>query len=186
MSIKVATTNQSEQKISHIDEAEKTVHPHVTQAQPISPTHHITHHEKAKFYSGEESVSLPSSALKRVRDLQAANDELQRHIAALRHDCSLSQDPLKIMNDIGYAQATVARNTGEIMNIFLQNEKRLAQIAELEKHNINLQQEITDTMSAFGVHNEQEKKIHCATGYFSAKTNLDHNVLLLQQLKNAA
>ena len=144
MSVKVLNKREQAAKETVKEVAEEQVHVH----------HHVSAKERKQFYTGEESSALTSANIKRVRDLQCANDELQRKIATLRHECSLSEDPLKVMNDIEYCNATIARNTGEILNIFTQNEKRMARIAELEKQNINLQQEITDTMSAFGSMND--------------------------------
>lgn len=177
MSIKVVNKREVKEEAKQTAE-EQVVHTH--------SHHHLSQQERMAFYSGAESASLTGSSMKRVRDLQAANDELQRQISTLRHECSLSADPLKIMNDIEYCSSTIARNTGEILHIFSQNEKRLARIAELERQNINLQQEVTDTMSSFGSNNDPDAKTQFASGYFNAKCILESNIVTLQQLKTAA
>lgn len=176
MAIRVVDKTEKKESVQHAA-AEQVMQAHV---------HHMSQQERLLFYTGQESSALTCSSIRRVRDLQCANDELQRKIATLRHECSSSEDPLKIMNDIEYCNATIARNTGEILNVFTQNEKRLAKIAELERQNINLQQEITDNMSAFATVVEQDKKTRFASEYFNAKSSFDNNIALLTQLKNAA
>src|SRR5579885_2030573 len=110
--------------VKTIDKVEKKeAVQHTAEAAATTHVMHMSQQERLLFYSGQESSSLTSGSMRRVRDLQCANDELQRKIATLRHECSLSEDPLKIMNDIEYCNATIARNTGEILNIFNQNEK---------------------------------------------------------------
>ncbi len=165
--------------------ARKEAIKHYTEEAPTHAHHHVS--EKLKFFSGEETnSSLPLSAQRRVRELQTGNKELQRQIAHLKHECSLSSDPLHIMNEIENANSTVAKNAGEILNIFTQNEKRLARIAELEKQNINLQQEITDNMAAFASISEQDKKSGFASGYYSARSTYENNLATLHQLKSAS
>jgi hypothetical protein len=168
---------ETKEEVKHVA-SEQTTHAH--------SHHHVSFHDKMLFFSGAESALLPVSWLQRVRELQTSNDELQRQVASLRHECSLSADPLKIMNDIQYATSTIAKNTGEILNLFRQNEKRLAHIAEIERQNLNLQQEITDTMSSFGSNNQQDKQTEFAAGYFNAKSSYENNAFTLQQLKSVA
>lgn len=168
----------SKEALNHVIEAH---------AVPNHAQHHVSHQDKVRFFSGEETTStLPLSSMRRVRELQTANKEIQRQIEHLRHECSLSSEPLRILNEIEHANSTVAKNTGEILNIFTQNEKRLARIADLEQQNINLQQEITDTMSSFSANSEQDKKTEFASGYFKAKSTYDNNIVMLNQLKSAA
>jgi DNA integrity scanning protein DisA with diadenylate cyclase activity len=161
----------------------KVVTEQLNAQQEASTTHvntHITTYERIKFYSGEDRASIQLNSLQQVRTLECANDDLQRQITHLKSD---TVDPLKTLADIDHCNAMIARNTGEILNVYAQNEKRLARINELEKQNINLQQEISDTQAAFGSSHDQDLKIKYASEYFGAKSSYDGNLVEIQELK---
>jgi hypothetical protein len=148
-----------------------------------NPAHRLFNHdERADFYVGSERMTLQMKQINRVRELQETNDNLQRQIARNEKEVLHSDDALAILAEIEHCNIMVARNTGEILNIYTQNEKRLQRIMELEAQNINLQQEMTDTQGKFITCHDMPQRTKFAAEFFLSKAQLEKNIAEIREL----
>ncbi len=142
----------------------------------------FTQEERAKFYTGYESLELQNVQVQRVRELQHENDLLQREIAAKELEVASCVDPLSLLADIEHRQTMIARNTGEILKIYRVNEERLKTIMDLEKQNIKLSADLVASQSKFISTNDMQQRTQIASEYFIVKSNLEHNLEVISDL----
>jgi hypothetical protein len=175
------TQQQKESLTAKVAEAPKSKEaPPAFIANPASTI--FTHDDRAEFYTGHERMTLQMRSIKRVRELQEANDNLQRQVSRNEKEISHSEDPLAILAEIEHCKIMIARNTGEIVNIYTGNEKRLKRIAELEAENINLQQEMSDTQGKFITCHDMIQRTKFAAEFFLTKTQYEKNIAEIHEL----
>lgn len=142
----------------------------------------FTQEERAKFYTGYESLELQNAQVHRVRELQHENDLLQREIAAKEVEVANCIDPLSLLADIEHRQTIIARNTGEILKIYRVNEERLKTIMDLEKQNVKLSADLVSSQSKFISTNDMQQRTQIASEYFIVKSNLERNLEVISDL----
>src|SRR6267154_2292254 len=147
---------------------------HTLIANPV--THLFNHDDRAEFYTGNERMTLKMRQIQRFRELQESNDNLQRQITGDEKELLHAEDPLAILAEIEHCNIMIARNTGEILNIYSQNEKRLKRIIELEAENINLQQEMSDTQGKFITCHDMSQRTRFAAEFFINKAHHEKNL----------
>lgn len=138
--------------------------------------------DRAKFYTGHERLELQASQVQRVRQLQEENDHLQREITAREKELIESKDPLIILADIEHRKTIIARNTGEILNIYARNEERLKKITQLQEETSSLKSELKSMQSQFINTNNMDEKTKFASDYFVLRTNIEKNTQELDNL----
>jgi hypothetical protein len=153
---------------------------HTLVANPVSRL--FTHDERAEFYTGNERMTLQMRQIQRVRELQESNDNLQRQVAQNEKELLHAEDPLSILAEIEHCNIIIARNTGETLNIYTQNEKRLKRIIELEAENINLEQEMSDTQGKFITCHEMSQRTKFAAEFFLNKAQHEKNLAEIREL----
>jgi hypothetical protein len=114
--------------------------------------------------------------------LQESNDSLQRQISRNEKEVLHSEDALSILAEIEHCNIMIARNTGEILNIYTQNEKRLQRIMELEAQNINLQQKMSDTQGEFITCHDMSQRTKFAAEFFTTKAQYERNLVEIREL----
>jgi hypothetical protein len=154
--------------------------PHTLIANPV--TRLFNHDDRAEFYTGNERMTLQMRQIQRVRELQESNDNLQRQVTRNEKELLHAEDPLSILAEIEHCNIMIARNTGEILNIYTQNERRLKRITELEAQNINLQQEMSDTQGKFITCHEMTQRTKFAAEFFVTKAQFEKNVAEIREL----
>jgi hypothetical protein len=138
--------------------------------------------DRAKFYTGHERLDLQASQVQRVRELQEENDHLQREINAREKELIESKDPLIILADIEHRRTIIARNTGEILNVYTRNEERLRKIGELEAENNKIKEEMKSMQARFINTNNMDEKTKFASDYFILRSNVEKNIQELNEL----
>ncbi len=149
-------------------------------ANPV--TRLFNHDDRAEFYTGCERMTLQTGQIQKVRELQESNDNLQRQVTRNEKELLHAEDPLAILAEIEHCNITIARNTGEILNIYTQNEKRLKRIMELEAQNINLQQEMSDTQGKFITCHDMSQRTRFAAEFFVNKAQYEKNLAEIREL----
>lgn len=144
--------------------------------------HKTSKQEIVEFYTGKDRMTLQVKNIHRVRELQENNDHLQRQVRENEISLSTSHDPLTIIAQIEQCNILISRNTGEILNIHIQNDRRLARIAQLEAENINLQQDITDFQGKFSNCHEINDRAGFASEFFLARAQYEKNVMEIREL----
>ncbi|MBS0604237.1 MAG: hypothetical protein JSS60_04275 [Verrucomicrobia bacterium] len=144
----------------------------------------FSHDDRAEFYTGNERVTLQMRPIQRVRELQEANDNLQRQVTRNEKELAHAEDPLAILAEIEHCNIMIARNTGEILNIYTQNEQRIKRIAELEAQNINLHQEMSDTQGKFITCHDMTQRTKFAAEFFITKAQYEKNVAEIRELSH--
>jgi len=139
--------------------------------------------ERAQFYTGSERLDLQGVHVQRVRELQEENDHLQREISAKEQEISNCQDPLAILADIEHRKIIVARNTGEILKIYLKNEERIKRIKELETKNARIQKEMMEMQGRFISTHNLDEKTKVASEFFILKCEIENNISEIAELK---
>jgi len=142
----------------------------------------FSHDDRAEFYTGGERMSLQMRQIQRVRELQESNDNLQRQVQRNEKELLLAEDPLTILAENEHCNIMIARNTGEILNIYTQNEKRLKRIMELEAENINLSQDMSDTQGKFITCHEMSQRTKIAAEFFVSKAQFEKNLAEIREL----
>ncbi len=166
------------QQATHVDG-----HLNVASVHEIKRT--FNHNERAHFYTGEERITLQNEYILRVRELQESNDNLQREIVTKEKQMVVSSDPLSILADVEHSKIMIARNTGEIVKIYIQDEERRKRIAELEEQNAKLRVQMIATQGKFITnHNMQERTQHAAD-FFLTKATYERNLAELIELCQA-
>lgn len=137
---------------------------------------------RVEFYNGSDRSSLQLRQIHRVRELQEINDNLQRQVRENEISLPTSSDPLSVIAQIEQCNILISRNTGEILNIHIQNERRLHRIAQLEAQNIDLQQEISDNQSKFSACQEIVARSQHASDFFLARAQYEKNLNEIRHL----
>ncbi|NGX39932.1 MAG: hypothetical protein KR126chlam1_01272 [Chlamydiae bacterium] len=138
--------------------------------------------ERAQFYGGHDRLDLQGNHVQRVRELQEENDHLQREIAAKEGEISESTDPLATLADIEHRKIIIARNTGEILKIYLKNEERMKRVKELESHNNQIQSQMMEMQGRFISTKDMEEKTKFASEFFILKSEIERNLLEISDL----
>lgn len=138
--------------------------------------------ERAQFYTGTERLDLQGSQVQRVRELQEENDHLQREIATKEMQIVDSADPLAILADIEHRKIIVARNTGEILKIYLKNEERIKRVKELEAQNHRIQSQMMEMQGQFISTKDMEEKTKFASEFFIMKSEIEKNLQEINEL----
>lgn len=138
--------------------------------------------ERAQFYRGSDRLDLQGSQVERVRQLQEENDHLQREIAAKEASIHNQEDPLVTLADIEHRRIIVARNTGEILKIYLRNDERIKRVQELEAHNSRIQKEMMDMQGRFISTKDMEEKTKFASEFFLLKSEIERNLNEIKSL----
>lgn len=136
-----------------------------------------------EFYVGKERMTLRNEDLQRIRELQDANDQLQRQVAMQKQELFQVADSLKLSAEIEQSMCMIARNAGEVLSIYSDNESRLRRISALENKNINLQQDMSDVLGKVATCHEMHQKTQFAKEYFLKKAEYDRNTAEIQRLK---
>ena len=136
-----------------------------------------------EFYVGKERMSLRNEDLQRIRELQDANDQLQRQKKKKKQELFQVADSLKLSAEIEQSTCMIARNAGEVLSIYSDNESRLRRISALENKNINLQQDMSDVLGRVATCHEMHQKTQLAKEYFLKKAEYDRNTAEIQRLK---
>ncbi|MBS0621206.1 MAG: hypothetical protein JSS61_07110 [Verrucomicrobia bacterium] len=137
---------------------------------------------RVEFYAGNDRMTLQGAQVERVRELQEANDNLQRQVLKNERDIVHSSDPLAIVAEIEHCNVMISRNTGEILTIHAQNEMRLKRIAELEMLNHNIQIEMSKTQERFAQSNDMNERTAIASEFFFSKAQFEKNVQEIVEL----
>lgn len=136
-----------------------------------------------ELYVGKEKMTLRSNDLQRIRELQDANDQLKRQVAIQKKELFQASDSLKLSAEIEQAMCIIARNAGEILSIYSDNESRLRRIGELEEKNIHLQQDMSDVLGKIATCYDMHQKTKFSKEYFLKKAEHDRNTADIQRLK---
>ena len=137
--------------------------------------------DRAEFYAGRDRLNLQGESVQRVRELQEENDHLQREISVKEEELKSSTDPLSILADVEHRKIIIARNTGEILKIYLRNEERMKRIKELENHNSKIQSEMMEMQGSFISTKNMDEKTTFASEFFVLKSEIERN---LQEISN--
>lgn len=151
-------------------------------AQPFQQEVSFKHDARAKFYTGHERLDLQASQVQRVRELQEENDHLQREINAKELEVHDAKDPLVILADIEHRKTLIARNTGEVLNIYTRNEERLKKINELENQNGRIKQDMKSMQGYFVNTNNMDEKTKFASDYFIMRSTIEKNAQEIKEL----
>lgn len=180
--------SQSHQQPQVLNEAAHAAHVVVNSGFPRDPiisnpaSRLFSTDERADFYSGEDRHTLKSTQLERVRELHEINDDLQRQIINKRKDLANSSDQLALIADMEHCSILIARNTGEVLKIYAQNEARLKRIAELETLNCKLREDIMDMRDKFISNHDIQARTKFAAEFFLLKDKLEKNISELYEL----
>jgi hypothetical protein len=145
---------------------------------------HSKQHREGFFDSSisKEIMTLRNEDLQRVRELQAANDHLQRQVEIQKKDLLQVADSLKLSAEIEQTMCIIARNAGEILSICVENENRLARISKLKDKNINVQQDMSDVLGKVATCHDMDQKTQFAKEYFLKKAEYDGNRAEIERL----
>lgn len=138
--------------------------------------------DRAHFYTGHERLNLQGSSVQRVRELQEENDHLQREIVSKEEELTDCTDPLVILADIEHRKVIIARNTGEILKIYLRNEERLKRVKELQNHNTRIQNEMMEMQGRFIATKDMNEKTKFASEFFVMKSEIERNLNEINEL----
>lgn len=138
--------------------------------------------DRAMFYAGHDRLNLQGPSVQRVRDLQEENDHLQREISAKEEELANCTDPLSILADIEHRKIIIARNTGEILKIYMRNEERMKRIKELESHNSRIQNEMMEMQGRFISTKDMDEKTKFASEFFILKSEIERNLSEISNL----
>ncbi len=161
------------------DFATKSINSSVEKTAP--PKQHVNN--RFDLYVGKEKMTLRSDDLQRIRELQDANDQLKRQVASQKKELFQASDSLKLSAEIEQTMCIIARNAGEILSIYSDNESRLRRISELEERNIHLQEEMSDVLGKIAICFDMHQKTKFSKGYFLKKAEHDRNTTEIQRLK---
>ena len=150
-------------------------------AQTVSSKQDLNN--RFEFYVGKERMTLRNEDLQRIRELQDANDQLQRQVAIQKQELFQVADSLKLSAEIEQSMCMIARNAGEVLSIYSDNESRLRRISALEDKNINLQQDMSDVLGRVATCHEMQQKTQFAKEYFLKKAEYDRNTAEIQRLR---
>ncbi|QZA58829.1 hypothetical protein [Candidatus Rhabdochlamydia porcellionis] len=153
----------------------------IDKAQTVSSKQDLNN--RFEFYVGKERITLRNEDLQRIRELQDANDQLQRQVTIQKQELFQVADSLKLSAEIEQSMCMIARNAGEVLSIYSDNESRLRRISALEDKNINLQQDMSDVLGKVATCHEMQQKTQFAKEYFLKKAEYDRNTAEIQRLR---
>jgi hypothetical protein len=137
------------------------------QAQPHFNAAEQSQNREIKFFS--------QANMRKIQELQAANDELHRQIVQLEKDINHSSDALTFIAERERCHILIARNSGEIAKIHAENEERLRRIAELEGRNKRLAiEKVAERDSFMDIRDPYERAKH-ASKFFLTQSRLEKN-----------
>ena len=145
---------------------------------------HFSNIERAQFYAGHDRLDLQGNSVQRVRELQEENDHLQREVSAKEKEIAECADPLAILADIEHRKVIIARNTGEILKIYLRNEERIKRVKDLEAHNSRIQNEMMEMQGQFISTKDLQEKTKFASEFFIMKSQIERNLKEIGELSN--
>lgn len=111
---------------------------------------------------------LTQASMRKIQDLQTANDELHRQMAQYEKDMNHCADPLTLIAERERCSILIARNTGEISKIHAENEERFRRIAELEERNKRLLVEKAAQKDSFNDIRDPHERAKHASNFFLA------------------
>ena len=91
-------------------------------------------------------------------------------------------DAIILIADIEQRQTIIARNTGEILKIYLLNEERLKRIKDLETDNVRLQGTVIDIQNKFMATNDVKLRTQLASEFFILKATIQSNQKELEEI----
>lgn len=115
------------------------------------------------------------SNMRKIQELQAANDELHRQIVQMEKDINHSADPLTLIAEKERCMILIARNSGEVAKIHAENEERLRRIAELESKNKRLAVEKVSQRDSFMEIRDPHERAKHASNFFLTQSKLEKN-----------
>lgn len=163
-----------QEKIAHEMEVVLAQKPTQSQVQEVSKD--FTNVDRAQFYAGHDRLSLKGECVQRVRELQEENDHLQREIAAKEAEIVDCKDPLAILADVEHRRIIVARNTGEVLKIYLRNEERIKRIKSLEAQNNLVQNQMMEMQGQFISTKNMQEKTKFASEFFILRSEIERNL----------
>jgi len=143
-------------------------------AQPVRKN--FSFEERAGFYTGEDRLTLQNHNIVRVRELQEMNDTLQREVSRKERLMLSASDPLAIAADVEHAKIMIARNTGEIIKIYAEDDERRKRIAELEALNIQLRADMATMQGQFISDHDLQSRTKHAADFFMSKARYEKNI----------
>lgn len=177
--IKAPAAPQPEAGLSIEDEMKAAI------AENIQSVREFSSVDRAQFYGGQERSNLQGESVSRVRQLQEENDHLQREIMSKEKEVAECTDPLSILAEIEHRKIIIARNTGEILKIYLRNEERLKRIKHLEEANAKIQSEMMDMQGQFISTKDMEAKTKFASEFFVMKSEIERNLEEIEELSQS-
>ena len=124
----------------------------------------------------QREVKLFSQAnMRKIQELQSANDDLHRQIVQMEKDMNQSSDALTLIADKERCTILIARNSGEIAKIHTENEERLRRIAELEGRNKRLAVEKLSERDNFTDIRDPHERAKHASNFFLTQSRLEKN-----------
>lgn len=138
--------------------------------------------DRSQFYDGLDRVELQNTMVQRVRELQEENDHLQREIISKESLIPESTDALAILADIEHRKVIIARNTGEVLKIYLRNEERLKRIKDLQTRNMAIQNEMSEMQGRFISTKDMDEKTKFASEFFILKSEIEKNQAEINEL----
>lgn len=171
---------------SRVNSSTYTAKPKVVEAAPnFKP--YMSYAERSRFYTCQDRKTLPESAIRRIRELEELNDGLQREIAL--HEDELKNAPSDapfILATIEHKKAMIARNTGEVVKIFISDEERIMRVAELEANIRRLEKEIVEQQQMWNRVHDQESRIRISSVLLLNREKISRHLVELADLKNVA
>lgn len=140
--------------------------------------------ERSRFYTCIDRKTLRDASIRRVRELEDLNDMLQREIVQFEEELSQApSDVPTLLAMIEHKKAMIARNTGEVLKIFIQEEERAQRIAELEAHNKRLEKEIAEKQSQWERTHDHEARIRISSVLLLNREKINYNLAELVDLR---
>jgi hypothetical protein len=134
-------------------------------------------HRAVQCVAGQDIdyLKLRPNDMRRVHELQEANDKLQRMILQLDNDVKNSQDPLSLLAERERCFILIARNAGEILKYHHANELRLNRIAELEAETLKLKESVANRREQFVDTYDMNPRAKHAADFFLIKSKIEMN-----------
>lgn len=111
----------------------------------------------------------------RIQELQDINEKLHRQILQIEKDIHNSSDALSLLAEKERCVILIARNSGEIAKIHVENEERLRRISELEVRNKRLAVDKVAQRESFGDIRDPQQRIKHASDYFLTQSRMEKN-----------
>lgn len=146
------------------------------------PAAYISHDEMVHFYNGHDCAKLLPADMKRVRELQETNDQLQRQLSALDAEIKNAADALVLLAERERLLIILARNTGEVLKIQVENDERLNRVAKLDSDNSKLKEKVVSQRDTFIVTHDMLPRSKHAADFFLSKSKIEKNTTELFDL----